>query len=44
MGYVRAGLQAPGTALGAVVRGRTLPVTVAALPFTAHRYHRTTTN
>ncbi len=43
MGYVRAGLQAPGTALGAVVRGKTLPVTVAALPFTAHRHHRTTT-
>lgn len=44
MGYVRAELQAPGTELGALVRGRTWPVTVAALPFTAHRYHRTTTN
>ncbi len=40
MGYVRADLAAPGTALDLIVRGKPLPGTVAALPFVPHRYVR----
>jgi aminomethyltransferase len=38
MGYVPTALAAPGTALGLLVRGKTLPAKVAALPFAPHRY------
>lgn len=38
MGYVAAGHEAPGTALGLVVRGRTLEAHVVKLPFVPHRY------
>ncbi|GAC1309132.1 MAG: glycine cleavage system aminomethyltransferase GcvT [Steroidobacteraceae bacterium] len=40
MGYVPAAYARPGTALFAEVRGQRTPVTVCALPFVAHRYHR----
>jgi len=40
MGYVRAGLAAPGSALFAEVRGSRVPVAVHALPFTPHRYRK----
>lgn len=40
MGYVPAPLAAPGTKLFADVRGTNLPVSVRALPFIAHRYHK----
>jgi aminomethyltransferase len=40
MGYVRAELAEPGQLLLADVRGSTVEVTVAALPFTPHNYHR----
>jgi aminomethyltransferase len=40
MGYVRRGLDADGTPVSVVVRGRTLPATVAPLPFVPHRYVR----
>ncbi|SNS61516.1 glycine cleavage system aminomethyltransferase GcvT [Sphingopyxis indica] len=42
MGYVPRGSAAPGTALAAEVRGKRIPVTVAALPFVPHRYVRKT--
>ena len=42
MGYVEAALAEPGTEVGLVVRGQTLPARVAALPFVPHRYHRAT--
>ena len=38
MGYVRRDLTVPGTALGLLVRGRTLPARVASMPFIPHRY------
>ncbi|QPC42122.1 glycine cleavage system aminomethyltransferase GcvT [Kaustia mangrovi] len=38
MGYVAAGHEAPGTALGLVVRGKTLEAHVVKLPFVPHRY------
>ena len=40
MGYVEAGLAKTGTAVGLEVRGRTLPATVADMPFVPHRYRR----
>ncbi len=40
MGYVTAELAAEGTPLQAVVRGKTLPCKVAALPFVKHNYFR----
>ena len=40
MGYVRADLAAPGTLLAGLVRGRHLPVRVAALPFVPARFKR----
>ncbi|WP_315928803.1 glycine cleavage system aminomethyltransferase GcvT [Mesorhizobium sp. SP-1A] len=40
MGYVSAALAKPGTRLFADVRGTKLPIDVAALPFTPHRYHK----
>ena len=42
MGYVPLGSAAPGTALAAEVRGKRIPVTVAAMPFIPHRYVRKT--
>ncbi|MGB0695809.1 MAG: glycine cleavage system aminomethyltransferase GcvT [Rhodospirillaceae bacterium] len=38
MGYVPAALAEPGTVLSVPVRGTDIKVTVAALPFTPHRY------
>lgn len=40
MGYVVPEFAAPGTRLGLVVRGRTLPGRVVAMPFHPHRYKR----
>jgi aminomethyltransferase len=40
MGYVSAAFAAAGTAVGLVVRGKTLPGKVVAMPFAPHRYHR----
>jgi aminomethyltransferase len=40
MGYVQAVHSAVGTALEAEVRGKRVPITVAALPFIPHHYHR----
>ncbi|MFQ5468250.1 MAG: glycine cleavage T C-terminal barrel domain-containing protein, partial [Kiloniellaceae bacterium] len=40
MGYVPTGLATPGAALTAAVRGRSIPVEVAALPFVPQRYYR----
>jgi len=40
MGYVDAALATPGTRLGAIVRGRTVPVDVAKTPFVPQRYYR----
>jgi len=40
MGYVSATLAKPGTRLFADVRGTKVPVDVAALPFTPHRYRK----
>jgi len=40
MGYVPTGLATPGAALTATVRGRSIPVEVAALPFVPQRYYR----
>lgn len=40
MGYVEAGLATPGTRVFADVRGNKVPVDVAALPFTPHRYRK----
>jgi aminomethyltransferase len=37
---VPAALAAPGTPLQAEVRGRRVPMTVAAMPFNPHRYVR----
>ncbi len=40
MGYVAARCAAPGTVLRTDVRGRARTVTVCALPFVPHRYHK----
>ncbi len=40
MGYVAAGCEAPGTKIGLVVRGKTMPAAVAAMPFVAQNYYR----
>ena len=40
MGYVRADHAAIDTQLNLMVRGKTLPAKVAAMPFVPHRYHR----
>lgn len=40
MGYVATPLAKPGTKLFADVRGTKVPVDVAALPFSPHRYHK----
>lgn len=40
MGYVPAGLSAPGTAIAAEVRGKRVVCTVAATPFIPHKYVR----
>jgi len=40
MGYVDAAHAKTGTALGLLVRGKTIPASTVKLPFTAHRYHK----
>ena len=40
LGFVDTALTAPGTEINALVRGREVPVTVAALPLVPHRYIR----
>ena len=40
MGYVAAAFATPGTAVTAVQRGKSLPMTVADLPFVPHNYKR----
>jgi aminomethyltransferase len=40
MGYIEASHAAVGTALAAEVRGKRVPITVAAMPFIPHTYHR----
>jgi aminomethyltransferase len=40
MGYVRADLAAPGTALGLQIRKTLVPAAVAPLPFVPHRYYK----
>lgn len=40
MAYIERSLGEPGTALAVDVRGKTVPVTVTALPFIAQRYYR----
>jgi aminomethyltransferase len=40
MGYVETEFAADGTELGVLVRGKTLPVQVAPMPFVPHRYKR----
>jgi aminomethyltransferase len=40
MGYVASHLAEPGTALKAEQRGKLIDVTVAAMPFVPHKYHR----
>lgn len=40
MGYVETALAAVGTALFAEVRGKRVPMQVAAMPFAPHRYFR----
>ena len=40
MGYVEAQLASPGTRIDAVVRGKSVPMEVCALPFVPHRYYR----
>ena len=40
MGYVDAAHAKSGTALGLLVRGKTIPASVVKIPFAAHRYHR----
>ena len=43
MGLVKAAFIEIGTVLEAEVRGKRIPVTVAAMPFVPHRYHRAKT-
>lgn len=40
MGYVRADLAKPGTAVDLLVRGKPRAAEIAKLPFTPHRFHR----
>ena len=40
LGFIDVALAAPGTDINALVRGRKVPVTVAALPLVPHRYIR----
>jgi aminomethyltransferase len=40
MGYIKAAFIAPGTRLEAEVRGKRVTLTVTAMPFVPHRYHR----
>jgi aminomethyltransferase len=40
MGYVASAFAAPGTPVGLVVRGKTLPAKIASMPFAPHRYFR----
>ena len=40
MGYLAAGAAAPDSPVGLLVRGKSLPARVAALPFVPHRYRR----
>ncbi|MGE3832241.1 MAG: glycine cleavage T C-terminal barrel domain-containing protein, partial [Parvibaculaceae bacterium] len=40
MGYVEAAYAAPGTKLSLIVRDKSLPATVAPLPFAPHHYKR----
>ena len=40
MGYVSADYSAPDTRLEAEVRGKRVPMTVTAMPFIPHHYHR----
>lgn len=40
MGYVSANYSAPDTRIEAEVRGKRVPMTVTAMPFVPHRYHR----
>jgi aminomethyltransferase len=40
MGYVGTALAQPGTRLMAEVRGVKIPVAIASLPFTPHRYRK----
>jgi aminomethyltransferase len=40
MGYVDAALAIPATRLNAIVRGKPVPMEVAAMPFVANRYYR----
>ena len=40
MGYVQPDHASPGHRLNAVVRGKTVPMQVAAMPFVPNRYHR----
>ncbi|TGV48463.1 glycine cleavage system aminomethyltransferase T, partial [bacterium M00.F.Ca.ET.141.01.1.1] len=40
MGYVNTALAKAGTKLFADVRGTKIPVDIAALPFTPHRYRK----
>jgi len=40
MGFIASAHSAPGTVLEAEVRGKRVAVTVTALPFVPHHYHR----
>jgi aminomethyltransferase len=40
MGYVETPCAEPGAELSLLVRGKSLPAKVAALPFVPRRYHR----
>ena len=40
MGYVTMGHHKPGTTVFAVVRNKTIPMTVTKMPFSPHQYHR----
>ena len=40
MGYVGIEFAAIGTRVNAIVRGKPVPMEVAAMPFTPNRYHR----
>ena len=40
MGYVAAANSTPGTKIGLVVRGKSMPASVVKLPFVPHNYHR----
>ena len=40
MGYVETALAHAGTVLNAIVRGKPVPMEIAAMPFIPNRYHR----